>query len=715
MKDRLMSVDLMLCIHNHQPVGNFGWVFEEAFDRSYGPFLEVLQEYPDISITLHNTGPLLDWMEEHRPDYLDAVRRCVERGQVEVMGGAYFEPIISIIPEEDARAQIRMMSEYIQDRFGTRPLGMWMAERVWEPGLPRMTAPEGVVYTLLDDNHFRASGLDEDDLFGYYITEYAGHVLRVFPIDRGLRYTIPFREPEETIDRLRHIAEIRPGAGVTYGDDGEKFGVWPGTYGWVFEEGWLRRFFDALMENSDWIRFRTLSDYVLSTPPTGRVYLPADSYVEMMEWALPARAVIRLQDVKERLKQTDFTEEAAPFVRGGSFNNFLAKYQESNTMHKRMLYVSHMVSGMKGKKRDEARRHLLAAQCNCAYWHGLFGGLYLNYLRDAVYRHLSRAQVLAEGTIKATSAVFDIDDDGRDEVVIETPKLSLVISPAMGGTLSFLNLKAYHFCLSNTKSRSFEAYHEEAKRVVEHRRDGGGDAPESIHDTMTVDEELFDLFCYDDVPRYSFLDRLFETMPSPDDLVENRAVDIGGFPQSTYVLTDHRVRDGRIVVVVKGEGILASRRGTYPVTITKTYMIETKEPGISVAYALEAEGGQQTLFFAPEINLTLLGGDDPRRYLLCPVGEKTRLSQRVTARAVDGFSLVNEYDGFTVDVKTSQPVTLLAYGVETASRNEEGLERTYQGSALLPIFTIDFSHANVVHCTVEMKIRDHPIQPEKEE
>ena len=709
-----MSVDLMMCIHNHQPVGNFGWVFEEAFDRSYGPFLEVLEDYPDIRITLHNTGPLLDWMEEHRPGYLDAVRRCVENGQVEVMGGAYFEPILSIIPERDARSQIRMMSDYIRERFGTRPTGMWMAERVWEPGLPRITNPEGIVYTLLDDNHFRASGLDDDDLFGYYVTEYAGHVLKVFPIDRTLRYTIPFREPEETIQRLQHIAETRPGAGVTYGDDGEKFGVWPGTYGWVFEEGWLRRFFDALMENSDWIRFRTLSDYVLSVPPTGRVYLPADSYVEMMEWALPAHAVLRLQDVKERLKQTDFNETATPFVRGGCFNNFLAKYPESNIMHKRMLYVSRMVSGMKGKKKDEALKHLLAAQCNCAYWHGLFGGLYLNYLRDAVYRHLSQAQVLAEGAPASSLDVSDIDVDGNSDVIIETPDLSVVIAPAIGGSMSFLSLKAYHFCLSNTKSRSFEAYHEEAKRVLEHRHDGGGDAPESIHDAMTVDEELFDLFCYDDLPRYSFLDHLFGTMPPPDDLVENRVVDVGELSRSMYVLQDRRIRDGRITAVMKGEGTVTSDRGTYPVTITKEYTVYTKEPGVSVSYTLKSKRGAQTLFFSPEMNLTLLGGDDPLRYLLLPDKTKAPLSRRISAKDLDEFSLVNEYDGFAIDIATSSPVSLLAYGVETASRNEEGLERTYQGSDLLPIFTIDFSHANVVHCTVEMKVRNLSIQPGKE-
>ncbi|MBN1882240.1 MAG: DUF1926 domain-containing protein [Deltaproteobacteria bacterium] len=709
-----MSVDLMLCIHNHQPVGNFGWVFEEAFDRSYGPFLEVLEDYPDITITLHNTGPLLDWMEENRPEYLDAVRRLVERGQVEVMGGAYFEPIISIIPEENARSQIRMMSDYIEKRFGTRPLGMWMAERVWEPGLPRITAPEGVLYTLLDDNHFRASGLGDDDLFGYYITEYAGCALRIFPIDKTLRYTIPFREPEETIERLRHIAKTRPGAGVTYGDDGEKFGVWPGTYEWTFEEGWLRRFFDALMENSDWIRLRTLSDYVLSTPPTGRVYLPADSYVEMMEWALPARTVLSLLDVKERLKRTDFGDEAAPFVRGGGFSNFLAKYPESNAMHKRMLYVGRMVSEMKGKKKEEAQRHLLAAQCNCAYWHGLFGGLYLNYLRDAVYRCLSRAQVLAEGKAGPSLSVSDFDLDGNDEVMIETPDISVVIAPAVGGSMSFLNLKVYHFNLSNTKSRVFEAYHEEARRAVEKHRTSDGAAPESIHDAMTVDEELFDLFCYDDVPRYSFLDRLFERVPSLDGLVENRAVDIGGFSRSMYVLTDHRIEDGRITVSVRGGGVISSGRGEHPVTITKTYAVHTKKPEIAVSYSLESVKDAGTLFFAPEMNLTLLGGDDPQRYLLFPGGARTRLSQRTEAKDVSGFSLVNEFDGFAADVQTSSPVTILAYGVETASRNEEGLERTYQGSALLPIFTVDFSLANVVHCTVEMKVRDLSILTGKE-
>ena len=31
-----------------------------------------------------------------------------------------------------------------------------------------------------------------------------------------------------------------------FADDGEKFGVWPGTRRWVFDEGWLDSFLDKI-------------------------------------------------------------------------------------------------------------------------------------------------------------------------------------------------------------------------------------------------------------------------------------------------------------------------------------------------------------------------------------------------------------------------------------------------------------------------------------
>ena len=68
-------------------------------------------------------------------------------------------------------------------------------------------------------------------------------------------------------------------------------------------------------------------------------------------------------------------------------------------MHKKMLYVSKKVNSafkVNDIKGEAAKKELYRSQCNCAYWHGLFGGLYLNYLRHAVYKHLILAENAAD-------------------------------------------------------------------------------------------------------------------------------------------------------------------------------------------------------------------------------------------------------------------------------------------------------------------------------
>ena len=146
---------LALVIHNHQPIGNFDGVFEQAFLDSYQPFLEVLTDFPELAITLHNSGSLLEWLVEHRPEYLDQVRTLIERGQIEIIGGPFYEPILSSIPQRDRIGQIRSYSRYLSDHFGQPVRGMWVPERVWEQSFARDLVDAGIEYTVLDDYHFR--------------------------------------------------------------------------------------------------------------------------------------------------------------------------------------------------------------------------------------------------------------------------------------------------------------------------------------------------------------------------------------------------------------------------------------------------------------------------------------------------------------------------------------------------------------------------------
>ena len=85
---------LVFVIHSHQPTGNFDDVFESASDACYEPFVGALEQHPHVRAGLHYSGPLLEWFERHRPELLERIRGLVERGQVEIVGGAWFEPML---------------------------------------------------------------------------------------------------------------------------------------------------------------------------------------------------------------------------------------------------------------------------------------------------------------------------------------------------------------------------------------------------------------------------------------------------------------------------------------------------------------------------------------------------------------------------------------------------------------------------------------------
>ena len=100
-------VTLLMAVHCHQPVGNFEFVFEEAYAKSYDPFLRVIERHPGVRLALHYSGSLLDWLAKRRPDFLQRLRTLVHRGQVELLAGGYSEPILPLIPEADRQPRSR--------------------------------------------------------------------------------------------------------------------------------------------------------------------------------------------------------------------------------------------------------------------------------------------------------------------------------------------------------------------------------------------------------------------------------------------------------------------------------------------------------------------------------------------------------------------------------------------------------------------------------
>ena len=563
------KIKFLMILHNHQPVGNFDWVFRDAAVDAYVPFLDVLEKHPNIKLGLHTTGPLLEWFGEFMPEYLDRAAGLVERGQLEILGGAFYEPILSVLPDCDKFGQIEMMNRWIKKRFGSDPSGCWFAERIWEPGLASIAGKCGITYTTLDNTHFLSAGIPDDRIWGSYVTDDQGIPLRVLPIDYQLRYLIPFHEPQETIDYIGSLKDRGVDA-VTYADDGEKFGVWPGTKNWVYERGWLEKFFTALEQNADWIEIVFPGDYIAQTPPLGRVYLPTASYKEMTEWALPVEAQKQIQRAEKACEGDERIDDLRPFIRGGFWRNFLMKYPESDTMYRRMLMVSKTVDESKNKPAyADAARELYMAQCNCGYWHGVFGGLYLNFLRRAIYEHLIKAELLVSEQ-KPSITVTDYNSDGYDEVIMENDSLKLLLSPRNGSSIFECDYYPKAFNLFDTFTRHEEAYH--SKIDVSDKKEG---EHESIHDSIRAkDKDILEYLNYDWYRRTSFLDHFMPADEQLEAFAKSRHTELGDFVNmpSTVLKT---LTKNEITALLKREGHLRTENQNH----SRTGWKEIQSPG----------------------------------------------------------------------------------------------------------------------------------------
>lgn len=673
----MAKVYLGMAIHFHQPTGNFKYVVERACQLCYSPFLNTLSRYPQIKMTFHISGCLLDYFEEEHSEILDLIAGMVSSGQIEMMSGGYYEPILTAIPERDITGQIRMMSDYIKSRFATDPQGMWIPERVWEPSLAEPIHNSGIRYSILDDNHFLNSGVDKEDTFGFFLTGRAKEAIAVYPSDKQLRYMIPFRLPQEAIDYFRSKAAGREGLIFVYGDDGEKFGEWPGTHKWVFEELWLENFFKALLENRDWIETIKLSDYLNNNQPSGRLKINPGSYEEMMEWS------------------------------GGSWLNFLSKYPETNQMHKKMLYVSGKINGLEkkckgdaAKKLQEAKRELYKGQCNCGYWHGVFGGLYLYHLRSAVYQHLIAAEKITDGILHPEGAPWldikqmDFDTDGKKEVIIEDRDLFVCLDPDEGAVIKELDYKPLSFNLLNTLSRKKEAYHH---KILEALHKEGSAKVATIHeDYKTVNAGVTEHLVYDKFPRYSLRNYFVRGGLRLSDFMNSNYEELGDFARGAYAVA----KKDRAVILKRRSEVLSSK-------IELSKRIEVRSGAeIEVCYALKKTGDlDMDALFGLELNLTMPYLNADRYHYVSDDNACAGIKASGAAYAPARFGIKDFQEGFSVSLLFSQkPLDVWYFPVETVSQSEKAYELNYQCSCIFPRWKPEFSRDNVWNLKIKWDI-----------
>ena len=709
-------IRFVLALHNHQPIGNFPHVFEQSYQDSYLPFLDVFERYESLKITLHTSGSLMEWIDAEHPEYVDRLANLVAEGRIEILGGPFFEPIMAMIPSRDRIGQIRSYADWLQKRLSADVRGIWVPERVWEQSYARDLVEAGVEYTILDDFHFKNAGLAEPELAGYYLTEDEGRVMSIFPGSERLRYLIPFGQVHETIEYLGHIAHEHPGAVVVFGDDGEKFGTWPETKKHVYDDGWLSQFLDALVENQHWIQVTTLSEAFDNVEPLGKIYLPDSSYREMTEWALPAERQVELAHVQHELEHDGRYGALRQFVRGGFWRNFKVKYEESDEMYCRMMSISGRLndaveSGTTGGLIDQARLELYRAQCNCGYWHGAFGGIYLPHLRNAVYQHLIAAdnlldQATGRGDTWIEAVANDFNFDGRPEIQLANDKLLALVTPAQGGHLYELDVRSKCHNLLATLTRHPEAYH---GKVLAGENQNGGNCS-SIHDRVVFKQAGLDQrIQYDAYPRKSLIDLFYDGGTTLDAVASGRAKQRGDFVDGTYEARVRRNPD-RIQIVLSRQGNVSG----VPLRITKGITLDAGSPTLEVAYVLDGIPADHRLLFAVEMNFSGMpaGADD--RYFFDAAGQSLgQLGSKLDLADVEYLGLADRWLGVEVGLTTSRSTHFWTFPIESVSQSEGGFELVHQSVAVQPHWLVipdaEGRWSVTMHLNVENDLAANPL------
>jgi 4-alpha-glucanotransferase len=502
------SVSLLFGVHAHQPAGNFESVLDDAHARCYKPFLETLHRYPDFRFAVHFSGWLLDYLLRSYPQDMEKLAAMVARGQVEMFGGGDTEPVLASIPEHDRRSQLSALADRIESAFGQRPSGAWLTERVWESAVGPSLAGSGIRYVTVDDYHFLCAGRRSSELTGHFSTEEGGVRLDLFPIAETLRYQIPFSKAADAVRHLESLATEDGNAAAIYFDDIEKLGIWPETYKWVYEQRWLEQFIEGVLASPQIVSGH-YRDYHETRATRGVVYLPTTSYIEMNEWTLDADREEEFAALVAHEKSIGRYDARKPFIRGGIWRNFLSRYSESNWMHKRMLQLSARLEALPTKKvLPEMRELIHLAQANDAYWHGLFGGLYLPHLRRAVWNSIVALEALLDAASpRRFPDAADCDLDGCRELFLCRDGLQAVMREDGWGAIHELDHYPLRHNFADSLMRRTEHYYRKILGGAESAHDGDGIA--SAHDRVrfrhpVTAEDLVP----DAAPRALFIDHL---------------------------------------------------------------------------------------------------------------------------------------------------------------------------------------------------------------
>ena len=170
----------------------------------YGDIFSYLSKnFQDVPITISPSGSFINWAEENNMPFLYLIKNMVLRKQVEILGGAFYEPFFSIVQANDVFGQVELLTETICEKFGQKPHGCFIPFSAWSEDVIVPLKKSGIEYCLLDSRFFKTAGLN---MYKPACLEHNGKTIFAVPIEASLVNASDFT-PQEYYENILKLAK----------------------------------------------------------------------------------------------------------------------------------------------------------------------------------------------------------------------------------------------------------------------------------------------------------------------------------------------------------------------------------------------------------------------------------------------------------------------------------------------------------------------------
>lgn len=399
---------------------------DAVFDSQYHQYYKLLQHLygnPSCRISLSISGRHLDWLARHHREFLLVLSELAGRRQVEILGGAYYNPLLPVILPVDRVGQIELFTTALRRHTGKRPRGMVVPNNAWDPGIVSSLKTCSMDFVMMDT---RLIPRDESTFLPYIVQE-QGKLLYVLGQDQRL---LPFSGDGAIVPPREYLSLLEAQA-LAACPDAENplvcYSLSLDQTNALLDSQWLQGL-DAIVGRRQIRRafqWTLPSRYIKDTQHFQRTYIPAGIM-------LPAGSRPESQTPNGRPPGEGVPVALNPY-------DYLLRETATYRLYSKMMHISLLAGQSRGDKsrRRFVRDLLMEAQAGEGYQ--LASSESSRASQDHAYRSLLQAERAARECSGFSGSVtsYDYDADGLREYICQFQPFNAYIQRRGGSIFEF--------------------------------------------------------------------------------------------------------------------------------------------------------------------------------------------------------------------------------------------------------------------------------------